>query len=312
MGKLLSPLLIWVIKQLMGSAGLDANDLKISDANMQMMNSIWDYFALLGIGFSIIYFLMEINRKYAFEATDLTIKTFAVPFIKLVAAIAVLSNGATLIGALIGIGNNFIDHAYNNFNPAEKGFEELETLINMLDKIMAGTGFFVALILVIPCLICWAITVVCQLVWKYKALGFKIELLFRVGISPVALADIYSGENSQGVRWCKSLFATILYGASFIVIYRLGHALVLSKFADALSHGLLVFHSDLLCFLLATSYHVSPGCAIIRCFILQKSYQPMVECFSTAPYFGHAVQRSVVEAGDQILLPAGHCGRSFP
>lgn len=222
-------MMVWVLKQLMSSGGLDANDIMISQKMVNMVKQIWDYFALLGIGFSIIYFLMEINRKYAFEATDLTIKTFAVPFIKLVASIGVLSKGGTIIGTLVELGNDFIQFSYSEFKPEQAVFNDLTASLN---RIMGGMGFFVALILIIPCLACWIITVVCQLIWKYKALGFKIELLFRVGISPIALADVYSGQNSQAIRWCKSLLATVLYGASFILVYKLGHALVVEELKE--------------------------------------------------------------------------------
>ncbi|MBP3796149.1 MAG: hypothetical protein J6I46_00035 [Ruminococcus sp.] len=234
MGKIVTKLLLWVIGKVLGGGGINADDVRIEDNYLDLVDDLWDYFALVGIGFTLIYFLLEVNRKYAFESTDLTIKTFAVPFIKLVAAIVVLSNGEMIIHSLVDLGNTFIDYVGEGkgFTPTK---DQADKLADTLNDVMGGASFMVALLLILPTIICWLLTVVCQLVWKYKALGYKIELLFRVGISPIALADIYSGQNSQAIKWCKGLLATVLYGASFIVIVKLGNALILADLNNKIS-----------------------------------------------------------------------------
>ena len=217
----------WVLKKVTEDSALTSDELCITPEQLGFVDDLWGYFALVGIGFTLIYFLLEVNRKYAFESTDLTIKTFAVPFIKLVAAIVVLSNGEMIIHSLVDLGNSFIDFVGdgNGFTPSE---EQSLKLAGTLNEVLGKASFMAALLLIFPTMLCWLLTVVCQLVWKYKALGYKIELLFRVGISPIALADIYSGQNSQAIKWCKGLLATVLYGASFIVIVKLGNALILA------------------------------------------------------------------------------------
>lgn len=239
-------LMLLVIKQLVGTTMLDPKDLQISLDTAKMINSIWGYFALAGIGLSTIYFLMELNRKYAFEGTDVTLKTFSVPFVKYAASILVLSKGARIIGALVSIGNAFISFVHGkDFEPGKEAYKDLLDYLtkdsSSIERFFNGVGFFMCLVIIIPLLLGWLVTIVCGLVWKYKALGYKIELLFRMGISPLALADVYSGQNSQAVRWCKSMLATVLYGASFIVVVKLGHAIALKDmvkdFTDLLSKG---------------------------------------------------------------------------
>ena len=231
MGKLIIKLLDWVLKRITEDSALTSDELCITPEQLGFVDDLWGYFALVGIGFTLIYFLLEVNRKYAFESTDLTIKTFAVPFIKLVAAIVVLGNAKTIVHSLVDMGNSFIKDM-DNFNPGKEAIVDLKDTLN---AVMGKASFMLALLLILPSIGCWIITIVCQLVWKYKAIGYKIELLFRVGISPIALADIYSGQNSQAIKWCKGLLATVLYGASFILVVKLGNALAISEISKNIS-----------------------------------------------------------------------------
>ena len=97
-----------------------------------------------------------------------------------------------------------------------------------------GMGFFLAIALILPAFCMYLVTVVCSIVWKYKALTYKIEVLYRMGISPIALADVYSGQNAQGVRWLKAMLGLGLYAASFIIVVKLGNAIALQEFADSI------------------------------------------------------------------------------
>lgn len=213
-----------------GTSDSIADSLKISPNIMAFVNIIWEYFMIIGIGMTLIYFLMEMNRKLALEGRDLNMKSMFAPFLKLMIAIAVLSQGAKIVTWLITYGNNLVDYANTHFITALTAGGSGTNGVTGED-IISGLGFFSKLLLVIPALLMWVISMICSLVWLYKALGFKIELLFRTAITPIALADIYSGQNANAVRWLKGFLGMAIYAMSFIVIPRIGGALAAQELA---------------------------------------------------------------------------------
>ena len=219
-----------IVATCLNPASMTFNELRIKQSDVNLLaKDLWGYFAVVGIGMTIIYFLIEINNKLAFERSDFSMRSFGAPFLKLAAAILVLSNGGKLIGYAVGLGNNFIKFAANTYDPA---FEAAESVTESIETMTDGIGFFLAIALLLPCFVMMIVSVVCSLVWKYKALMFKLEVFFRLGISPVALADVYSGQNAQAIRWVKAMLGLMLYGASFVVVVKMGNALALKDFAD--------------------------------------------------------------------------------
>ena len=228
MKDIVKDIMLSIVSGCIGSTGIGAESLIISDDIVHLIDGIWEYFALVGIGMSIIYFLMEINRKLAFERSDFTLLSFSAPFLKFVASIIVITNGAQLIAWIVSAGNTFITWANDSFDPAWEAQEHLSACV---DQMCESLGFFMALALILPAFVMFVVTIVCSLVWKFKALMYKIELLFRVGISPIALADVYSGQNAQAIRWLKALLGLGIYGASIIIVVKLGNAIATEEMA---------------------------------------------------------------------------------
>lgn len=220
-----------------GTTAMSASDITISNDMAHLIDSVWGYFAIVGVGMTIIYFLMEVNRKLAFERNDFSMQSMFAPFLKLAAAIIVLANGGKLIGYIISAGNAAItaangwDIAFAAGHGGESTTGAAE-LIEDMRTMTDGLGFFMAIAMLLPCFCMYIVSIVCSLVWKFKALTYKIEVLFRVGISPIALADIYSGQNAQAIRWCKAMLGVGLYGMSFILVIKLGHAIALQQIVD--------------------------------------------------------------------------------
>lgn len=222
-----------------GGVGTDAiaESLEFKASTMSIVNSIWGYFVIFGIGMTLVYFLMEMNSRYALDGRDMNFKTFFAPFLKLMIAIAVLSQGAKIVGWLMDFHNGFIDYSAANFDFASADVEA-DTDSGLLGIDIQGNGFigglafFGKVILMIPLLLMWIVQLVLSLVWQYKAIGFKIEYLFRVAITPIALSDVYSGQNANAVRWLKGFIALSLYGMAFIVIPRIGGSLAVSGLSN--------------------------------------------------------------------------------
>lgn len=223
-----------------GSTDAIAESLKFKEATMSIVNSIWGYFVIFGVGMTLVYFLMEMNNRYALDGRDMNFKTFFAPFLKLMIAIAVLSQGARIVGWLMDFHNGFIDYANVNFNFASADVSTGNGLLGVQTQgegFIGGLAFFGKVVLIIPLMLMWIVNLILSLVWQYKAISFKIEYLFRVAVTPIALSDVYSGQNANAIRWLKGFIALSLYGMAFIVIPRIGGAMAVAGLTDPATGG---------------------------------------------------------------------------
>lgn len=229
MKKAVMEFLTWLIDGMMKIAGPPITALTLTNDQIAVASEIFKYFALLGICLSTVFFLIELNRKTMFEANDLTMKSFIAPFCKYVASIGVLSQGGRITSAVLGWGNAIYKYADTNWNPSVADM----SIIALSDSLLDGMGIFMLLGLLMPLLLMMIVNLVVSVVWIYKAFQFKLEVIYRICITPIALADIYSGGASTAIRWLKGWIATILYGVSFIVIPRLSNFLMIQQLMDA-------------------------------------------------------------------------------
>ena len=78
------------------------------DKMTSIVKEIYNYLAIAGIAFTLVYFLMEMNEKLALEGRDLTMKSFFAPFLKLMVAIAVISQSGKIVSSIIMFNDTFI------------------------------------------------------------------------------------------------------------------------------------------------------------------------------------------------------------
>ena len=71
------------------------------DKMTSIVKEIYNYLAIAGIAFTLVYFLMEMNEKLALEGRDLKMKSFFAPFLKLMVAIAVISQSGKIVSTPI-------------------------------------------------------------------------------------------------------------------------------------------------------------------------------------------------------------------
>lgn len=245
--KFLGDLFSTVFEFLYSGGGCNATDLQFSNEMLTLSKNIWNYLAVVGLGLTIMYFLFEMNQKLALEGRDLNIKSVIAPLLKFAVAFAILSNGGKLVGGVLQFHNNFATWAdssaaavFEVTEPAtpepggtggEEGtteYTEEEAKEKVKTKI-SGLGMIEAVVAFLPALLMFLIQLVLSIVWKYKALVFKLEFLWKVGLTPIAFSDVYNGGNSNAIRWFKGLIATAIYGASFILIAKLGGSLAIGN-----------------------------------------------------------------------------------
>ena len=75
---------------------------------LSTVNVVWHYLAIIGIGMTLIYFLIEINQKLALEGRDLTLKSIFAPILKLFVAIVILSAGAEIMSWILSLNDIMI------------------------------------------------------------------------------------------------------------------------------------------------------------------------------------------------------------
>ena len=243
MGDFVNTIIDSVCSSMSGSM-LDAEDLKFTQIYADMANNIWSWFAIIAYGMTVIYFLFELNQRVTNEGRDFTIKSFMGPFIKLVIAVVIIRTGPGIASKFIEVGNGIIEQAddLNLLGAAggaadDTGLAYLEQVYNADDgffprvlkqAIGFNTAFFEKLFMIFILFISWILTSVLSLVWAYKTIAYKVEFIFRVGVAPIALADCYNGFHSSALKYLKSILAMGVYGASFLVIPKIGTTLLVN------------------------------------------------------------------------------------
>lgn len=223
-----------LLLSILRGVSISADSLKISTADSSALNTVvkdmFNAVLMIGMGLSVAYFLLEINRKMMFERDDFTLKSITAPFIKFVLAFLVLKNGWDIVQALVNAHNDIIVAS------AEWGKDGAGQALGEITDLggahpFSSLGLVAKCIACLPMIIAWLVSCVCTFVYWYKSIGYKIEFLYRIGLTPVAFADVYSGNNSNMYRWFKGFFAFALYGAAFIVIPKITYRLVLDTYS---------------------------------------------------------------------------------
>lgn len=223
------------------TSGLDATNFQFSQPEVSIVQGMWNYFVIVGIGMTLIYFIMELNRKFALEGGDLNFKSMFAPFLKLLIAIVVLSQGAKIVGGILSLNNVMLTEVKSEIDKGltkGSGGVSLESSLEPMKAAINDWGFFPAVGALIPFLACWLVSMVLKVVWWYKALLYKVEVLFRLGITPIACADIYSGANSTAIRYLKGFMVLGIYGVAMCCLPEIANALALAQLAEAFKEGL--------------------------------------------------------------------------
>lgn len=196
---------------------------------------MYDAVKMVGIGLTIVYFLLEINQKLALEGRDMTLKTFFAPFLKFMIAFAAIEQSGRIVGWIIGLGDQLLDTIEARVVVGDAGiFDALENDVNAA---LATVGFFAAFLLAVVGLLALIVGWILKLVWWYKSLLYRVELLARVSYLPVAVSDVYHGSHSNCIRYIKGFLVHVIWGASMVGLPRLVTAIAYSNFTVSVDEG---------------------------------------------------------------------------
>ncbi len=231
-----------IIRIIMECCVVDPQWLTLSDkwdGVTAMTGEIWNYISIFAIGLTLVYFLMEMNQKLALEGRDLNMKSFFAPFLKLMIAIAVLTKSGEILGMIINFNDKMItDLGAIAATVTPLSEDQYATLgASIIASLFTG-GLFWFLIIFLLLILIFIIGNVLKLVWLWKATIYKLEVLFRVSLTPFAIADVYNGHSSTAIRYCKGFIALGLYGLSIVVLPSIALSLMAnmgSSFASGIS-----------------------------------------------------------------------------
>lgn len=229
--EIIENMITFLLQLAINNQGVQPEVLVISDTAIALMRPLWNALSLVGFGLTIVFFIVEINKIYAFEGRDMNIKSFLKPFIKLAFALFVLSKGAEVISTFLNWHNSFVNLIDTAFSAGDLGDMDGNTLTEDLINSMSTVAKVVSIIFLCPM---FTFGLIMSLVWTFKGYGYQFEMLYRVGITPIALADIYSGVNANAVKWLKGFFGLTLYGVSFMAIPRLGTIVMIDQFTKSI------------------------------------------------------------------------------
>ena len=206
----------------MSTTALEAEELKIENDMLTVAGKLAGYVAFVGMGLTIIYFLLEINQKLAFEGRDGSFKPLYAPIFKLCGALGLMSQAPKITGGILSFSNAITGEAAGISLFESPSVTDLDNEIKTCAETFGALGFFEKAFLLLPLLLMWVISLAIGLVWSYKALQYKLELVYRITVTPIAFSDLYNGANSHAIRWFKGFIAFTLYGASLIAIPKIG------------------------------------------------------------------------------------------
>lgn len=232
-------LLGFVFDQVLGNnfaVDMVQDALKITDTDIGIANQLWDTFGVLALGLAIIGFLFELDRALLMSHGNVTMQTFFMPFVKFAACIAFISYGKELVSYALGLNNALIDTAAGLLESDITGSSIDGSVEAAICEGIEDTSFIQAALFMVPTLLfCWLANLIPGIIMYYNAIVRKIEIVLRVGFSPVAFADVYKGFDSTAVQWLKKFIALGLYGMGMILVMQIAFGLQVTYIATAFS-----------------------------------------------------------------------------
>lgn len=214
----------YLISFVLNSAGNQVDSyLRFDDPDLMAINAMWSYLYIFGVGMLLVYFLIECNRIMLMQGTDFTSKSMMSAFLKLGIGYLFVKEGTYIVSLFLKLNNGLISwitgvNLFSEYAAKDKGLPDLSPLYEAI----ADMGFIDVLLFSILCIVIYLVSMVASLAIIYQSFSRKLEMIFRIGITPIALGDIYQGGNSTAVRYLKKILALVLYGCGMVAVIKIG------------------------------------------------------------------------------------------
>lgn len=223
MGEGIANIIVWCLEKMLTlySDAEIRTALQVSTTARTDVKVIWDLITGFSMGLIMVYFMWEMNSKWAFEGNDLNMKSLAGPFCKVIFAIILFNNAETIADGMINFYNSCITAVGGSLYKAGE-WADKKTMIDTLTDQCESLGIMAAVVILLPMLAVVLISYVLKFSFVYKALMTKFEFMFRVGFTPLAMADSFNGLNSNSMRWIKGFVGFGVYAAAFLYVPVIG------------------------------------------------------------------------------------------
>lgn len=189
-------------------------------ATFGILNTLYELVLPAGLMMMVVYYLSSLSEE-SVSGRDFSLEKFLFGLLKVILAMIIVSNGTKVIDFAISFGNSFVDLIWSGFglgiaNPgtATTAITENTDLIEAIDEM----GVMGQIVVILPALIIWLLRIVANSLLKLQAYTRLFELIFRVVIFPLGVADLISdGMRSSGVRYVKKLLAAFVNGSVMLL-----------------------------------------------------------------------------------------------
>lgn len=192
-----------------------------------IVQSVWDTVAPLGLAICIFYFLLDLNRILLQEGSQITMKSFGNPLLKLGCGFAFIQYGDDILVDVMSYGGSLVSWMAEGMTTGGSS-----TFLEEMHEIVNGFNFWGLIGLMISAFALWVVSLIVGLVIDFKMMILKYEIMFRVAFAPIALGDIFEGKQSHALRYIKKILACFTYGAGMIFVVKIGSELALGSIAQ--------------------------------------------------------------------------------
>lgn len=222
----------WMIKYVLDASGSSQSiedALSFTATDLTIANSLWSYLAIVGVSLLIVYFLCDLNKILLQSQGNINGKILFAPIMKFGIGYYFLAHGGKIVGWIFDLNNAMISYVNTQIVMTSVGTwgvpdTTTQAIIEMVDNL----GFYDACFLAAMLIIVLMLSYIPSLVMLYNAYARKLEMIIRVGITPVALGDIFKGTDGTAVKWLKQFLALSLYGVCMIMVIKIGSNLQIS------------------------------------------------------------------------------------
>lgn len=211
--------------------------LTIDNTAFSIAMDIYKFFLPLGIIMLVLYLLMDILNITTNRLRELDIKVFMTVFLKGAIGLVLLKYGPVVIKALIETANTVVQAVIEGkvFGGGAGSTSKDDYYLIILEEV-TKMGFFGKLGLAATSTILYIGQAIPEVAIMLQAVSRKIEIIYRVGMAPISLTDIYNGiSNSKALIYLKRLAVCLLHGALMIMIVKITYELETTHMADMLS-----------------------------------------------------------------------------
>lgn len=214
--------------------------LTFTEAEGLIMTKIWNYFEVVGVSLTLIFFFIELSKIELEQRGEVTLQSLLAPFLKVVIAFMLIMSGKEIITSFFGFNNGIVEYIEANSlvveeppkTPSGSAITPESPSGGAIEALVDELGLLPLVMVSLASIILWLLSRLCYLVIAYQAISRKIEMILRAGFTPIAIGDVYRGADGNAVRYLKKFLALCLWGYAMLAIIQIGNFLAVQNMAS--------------------------------------------------------------------------------